>query len=161
MHISLTKFIITVGDETGPCSRVYVVGYAGFSVCQAMSVSALKYMLSMFIHKMEAPEGEGWSLGSLSGWFGGAARPVSQSDVRSMRWVTLEISLVWWAASPLQPRVVVPLYDMGCMAPQPFAAGGTGVTYPDRSVFPSPIMITMKEKKSCLSTWSVILSRCF
>jgi hypothetical protein len=46
MHISLTKFIITVGDETGPCSRVYVVGYAGFSVCPAMSVPALEYMLS-------------------------------------------------------------------------------------------------------------------
>jgi hypothetical protein len=33
MRISLIEFIITVNDETGPCSRVYVVGYAGFSVC--------------------------------------------------------------------------------------------------------------------------------
>jgi hypothetical protein len=28
-------------------------------------------------------------------------------------------------ASPLQPRVVGPLYGTRCMAPQPFAAGGS------------------------------------
>jgi hypothetical protein len=88
-----------------------------------MSVPAFgAVVLAMLIQKVEAPEREGWSLGSLLGWFGGASCPVSQSDVRSMWWVTLEISLFRCVAPPLQPRVVGPLYSVVCMAPQPFAA---------------------------------------
>jgi hypothetical protein len=50
MLISLIDFIIMVGDETCPYSRVYAVGYAGFSVCQAMSVPAFgAAVLAMFI----------------------------------------------------------------------------------------------------------------
>jgi hypothetical protein len=45
-------------------------------------------VLAMLIQKVEAPKGDGWSLGSLLGWFGGAARPVSQSDEKSMWQVT-------------------------------------------------------------------------
>jgi hypothetical protein len=45
-------------------------------------------VLAMLIQKVEAPEGDGWSLGSLLGWFGGAARPVSQSDAKLMWQVT-------------------------------------------------------------------------
>jgi hypothetical protein len=85
MHISLIEFIITVGDETGPYFRVYDVGYASFSICQAMSVPTFRAaVLAMFIQKVEAPEWDGWSLGSLPGWFGGAARPISQSDTKSV-----------------------------------------------------------------------------
>jgi hypothetical protein len=80
-------------------------------------------VLAMLIQKVEAPEGDGWSLGSLPGWFGFTARLVSQSDVKLMWWVTLEISLFRWVAPPLQPEVVGPLYGTGCMAPQSFAAG--------------------------------------
>jgi hypothetical protein len=110
--IFLIKFIITFGDETSPCSWVYAVGYPGFSFCQAMSVPAFKTtMLAMLIQKVKAREGEGWSLRSLPGWFSGAAHPVSQSDMRSMWWVTLEISLFRWMAPPVQARVVEPLYD--------------------------------------------------
>jgi hypothetical protein len=29
----LDRVNITVGDEMGPCSQVYVVGYTGFSIC--------------------------------------------------------------------------------------------------------------------------------
>jgi hypothetical protein len=108
MCMSLIEFVITVGDEKGPCSRVYDGGYAGFSICQAISLLAFRAtVLAMLIHKVEAPEGEGWSLRSLLGWFGGAARPVSQSDMRSMcgllkrlvyfcGWPLL-FSLEWWS----------------------------------------------------------------
>jgi hypothetical protein len=72
---------------------------------------------------VEVPEGEGWSLGSLLGGFNTVAHPVSQGDVRSMWWATIEISLFWWVAPALQLVVVGPLYGTGCMAPQPFAAG--------------------------------------
>jgi hypothetical protein len=49
-----------------------------------MSVPAFgAAVLDILIQKVEAPEGEGWSLGSLLGWFGGVACPISQSDVRS------------------------------------------------------------------------------
>jgi hypothetical protein len=41
-----------------------------------------------------------------AGSFGGVAHSVQHSDVKSTLWVTLG------------------LYGMGCMAPQPFAAGG-------------------------------------
>jgi hypothetical protein len=79
------RVIITVSDETGPCSRVYAIEYAGFSVCQAMSVPAFRAaVLAMLIQNVEAPEGDGWSLGSLLIWFGGAAHPVSQSDMKLM-----------------------------------------------------------------------------
>jgi hypothetical protein len=83
------RVIITVGDETGPCSRVYAVGYAGFSVCQIMSVPTFEAtVLATLIQKVEASEGGGWSLGSLPGWFSGAARPVSQSDAKLMWQIT-------------------------------------------------------------------------
>jgi hypothetical protein len=60
------RVIIMVGDETGPRSRVYVVGYVGFSVCQAMSVPVFgAALLAILIQKVEAPEGDRWSLGSL------------------------------------------------------------------------------------------------
>jgi hypothetical protein len=51
MHAYIpNQVIITVGDETGPCSRVYAVGYACFSVCQAMSVPTFGAMvLAMLI----------------------------------------------------------------------------------------------------------------
>jgi hypothetical protein len=45
-------------------------------------------VLAMFIQKVEAPKGGGWSLGALPCWFGGAAHPVSQSDTKSVWWVT-------------------------------------------------------------------------
>jgi hypothetical protein len=45
-------------------------------------------VLAMLIQKVEAPEGDGWSLGSLLGWFSGAARPVSHSDAKLMWQVT-------------------------------------------------------------------------
>jgi hypothetical protein len=55
MHVYIpNRVIITVGDEMGPCSQVYAIGYAGFSVCQAMSVPT----------------------------FGGATHPVSQSNAK-------------------------------------------------------------------------------
>jgi hypothetical protein len=55
MHAYIpNRVIITVGDEMGPCSQVYAIRYAGFSVCQAMSVPT----------------------------FGGATHPVSQSNVK-------------------------------------------------------------------------------
>jgi hypothetical protein len=42
-----------------------------------MSVPAFKAaVLAMLIQKVEALEGESWSLRSLPGWFGGATRPV-------------------------------------------------------------------------------------
>jgi hypothetical protein len=54
-----------------------------------MSVPTFRAMvLAMLILKVETTEGDGWSLGSLLGWFGGAARPVSQSDVKWMWRVT-------------------------------------------------------------------------
>jgi hypothetical protein len=56
---------------------------------------------AMLIQKVEAPEGDGWSLGSLPGWFGGAAHLVSQSNVKLMWRVTLEISLFRWVAPHL------------------------------------------------------------
>jgi hypothetical protein len=78
IRISLIELIIMVGDETSPYSQVYAIGYAGFSVSQAMSVPAFgATMRAMFIQKVEAPEGVGWLLGSLPSWFGGAASPVS------------------------------------------------------------------------------------
>jgi hypothetical protein len=124
MRISQIEFVITVSDETGPCSRVYAVRYVAFRVCEAMSVLAIgAAVLAKLIQKVEAPKRKGWSLGSLPGWFSGAARPISQSDVRSMWWVTLEISLFWWVIPPLQPGVVGPLYGTECMASQPFVAG--------------------------------------
>jgi hypothetical protein len=83
------RVIVTVSDEMDPCSRVYVVGHAGFSVCQTLSFPDFGVaVLAMLIQKVEAPEGDGCSLGSLQGWFGGAALPVLQSDVKSMWWVT-------------------------------------------------------------------------
>jgi hypothetical protein len=85
----LDRVIITVGGEMGPCSRVYAVGYAGFSVCQVMSVPAFgAVVLGMLIQKLEAPKGDGWSFESLAGRFGGAARPASHSDVKSMWRIT-------------------------------------------------------------------------
>jgi hypothetical protein len=59
MHAYIpNRVIITVGDETGPCSRVYVVGYAGFSVYQAMSAPAFgATVLATLIQKVEASEG--------------------------------------------------------------------------------------------------------
>jgi hypothetical protein len=54
-----------------------------------MSVPTFRAMvLDMLFQKVEAPEGDGWSLGFLPGWIGDAARPVSQSDVKSMWRVT-------------------------------------------------------------------------
>jgi hypothetical protein len=54
-----------------------------------MSVPTFRAMvLDMLFQKVEAPEGDGWSLGFLPGWMGDAARPVSQSDVKSMWRVT-------------------------------------------------------------------------
>jgi hypothetical protein len=83
------RVIITVGDEIGPCSRVYAVGYAGFSVCQAMSVPSFRAaVLAMLNQKVEASEGDGWSIGSLLDLFDGDACPVSQSDVKLMCKVT-------------------------------------------------------------------------
>jgi hypothetical protein len=62
--------------------------YAG-SVCQVMSVPAFgAVVLGMLIQKLEAPEGDGWSLESLVGRFSGATRPASHSDVKSMWRVT-------------------------------------------------------------------------
>jgi hypothetical protein len=107
----------------GPYSRVYDVGHAGHSICKVMSVPAFRAtVLAMLIQKVEAPEGDGWSLGSLPGWFGGAACLASKSDGKSLWRVTLKISLFRWVAPPLQPGVVGPLYSTGCMAPQLFAA---------------------------------------
>jgi hypothetical protein len=41
MHAYIPDLVIvTVSDEMGPCSQVYVVRYAGFSICQAMSAPA-------------------------------------------------------------------------------------------------------------------------
>jgi hypothetical protein len=74
-------------------------------------------VLVVLIQKLEAPKGDGWSLGSLLGWFGGTTCPVSQSDMKLMCWVTLEISLFRWVAPPLQPGVVEPLYGTGCGSP--------------------------------------------
>jgi hypothetical protein len=51
-------------------------------------------VLAMLIQKVEAPEGDGWSLESLPGQFDGVAPPISHGDVKSMWWVTLEISLL-------------------------------------------------------------------
>jgi hypothetical protein len=61
MHVYIPDLIIiTVGDETGPYSRGYVVGYVGFSICQAMSVPTFRAaVLAMLIRKVEAPE-RGW-----------------------------------------------------------------------------------------------------
>jgi hypothetical protein len=56
----LDRVIITVGDRTGPCSRVYTVGHTDLSVYQVMSVLAFGVaVLAMLIQKVEAPEGEG------------------------------------------------------------------------------------------------------
>jgi hypothetical protein len=55
-------------------------------------------MLAMFIQKVEAPKGDGWSPKSLLGRFGGVARLVSHSDVKSMWWVSLKTSLFRWVA---------------------------------------------------------------
>jgi hypothetical protein len=56
-----------------------------------MSVPAFRAtVLAMLIQKVEAPEGGGWSLGSLPGWFGAAALPISQSDGKLMWWVSDE-----------------------------------------------------------------------
>jgi hypothetical protein len=53
-------YVYIPDNETGPCSRVYAVGYAGFSVCQAMSVPTFGVMLlAMLIQKVEAPKGDG------------------------------------------------------------------------------------------------------
>jgi hypothetical protein len=50
------RVIITVGDETGPFSRVYAVRNAGLSICQVMSVPTLRVVvLAMRIYKVEAP----------------------------------------------------------------------------------------------------------
>jgi hypothetical protein len=62
-------------------------------------------VLAMLIQKVDALEGDGWSLGSLLGWFGGVAHLTSQSDVKWMWRVTLKISLFRWVAPPFQPRV--------------------------------------------------------
>jgi hypothetical protein len=111
MRTYINNRVITMfGDETGPCSRVFAVGNVGLSICQVVSVPTFgTVVLDMLVQKVEAYEGDGWSLGSLQGWFSGAARPVSQSNVRSMWWVTLEISLFRRVALPLWPRVVGPL----------------------------------------------------
>jgi hypothetical protein len=54
----LDRVIITVGDETGPCSSVYVAGHADLSVYQVISVLAFgAAVLAMLIQKVEAPEG--------------------------------------------------------------------------------------------------------
>jgi hypothetical protein len=68
-------------------------------------------VLAMLIQKVEAPNGEGWSLRSLPGWFSSATHPVSQGNVRSMWWATLVISLFWLVAPRLHPGVVGPLYS--------------------------------------------------
>jgi hypothetical protein len=82
------RAIITVGDETGPCSQVYAVGYAGFSICQAMSVPAFGVMvLALHIWKLEAPEGDGRSLGPVPGWHWGNL-PQQQPLCLPFEWVT-------------------------------------------------------------------------
>jgi hypothetical protein len=80
MHVyTPDRVIIMVGEETGPCSRVYairrswvyVVWPVSLSICQVMSVLAFRVtLLATLIQKVEAPEGDRWSLRSLSGWFG-------------------------------------------------------------------------------------------
>jgi hypothetical protein len=97
---------------------------SGLSICQVKSIPSFGATgLASLIQKVEAPEGDGRSLGSLPGWFGGATRLTSQSVVKSMWQVTLRISLFRWVAPPLHHGVRGALYAMGCMAPQSFAAG--------------------------------------
>jgi hypothetical protein len=71
---------------------------SGLSICQVKSIPSFGATgLASLIQKVEAPEGDGRSLGSLPGWFGGATRLTSQSVVKSMWQVTLRISLFrWW-----------------------------------------------------------------
>jgi hypothetical protein len=51
MHAHIPdQVIIMVSDETGPCSLVYAVGHAYFSIHQAMSVPAFgAVVLAMLI----------------------------------------------------------------------------------------------------------------
>jgi hypothetical protein len=45
---------------------------------------------------MEAPEGDGWSLGSLPGWFGGDTRPVYFWGLVCLGGWPPFFSLEWW-----------------------------------------------------------------
>jgi hypothetical protein len=67
----LNRVIITVGDEMGPCFRVYAVGHADLNVCQVISVPAFgAAVLAMLIQKVEGPKGRVGRSGTS--WVGSA-----------------------------------------------------------------------------------------
>jgi hypothetical protein len=54
------QVIITVSDDTGLCSWVYVVGHACLIVCQVISAPTLMaVMVAVLSQRVEVPEGDG------------------------------------------------------------------------------------------------------